>query len=143
MASADRRWTRICSSPTAVLDKSLWTGVAGTIGIRIGDDDDPLAGVIRISAPGDRDVDVVVGRHQWPRELVDAARPVWHPSGEIPVVAPEGLVLLKLYAGGPQDLWDIQQLRAALGPSLDAAVVRALDRVPQALRDAWATLPRV
>jgi hypothetical protein len=49
-------------------------------------------------------------------------------------------MLLKLYAGGPQDLWDIEQLRTAVGPQLDDAVEAVLDRLPEEARDAWRSL---
>lgn len=122
------------------LDRSLWRSLRASVDIRVGDDDDPLAGVVRISDAGERDVDVIVGRHRWQQECVEAATLVTHPSGTIAVVAPEGLVLLKLYAGGAQDLWDVQQLRAALGPPLDAAVHGLVDRLPTDAREAWRSL---
>lgn len=124
------------------LERSLWPALRATVDIRLGDADDPLAGVIRISETGERDVDVILGRHRWQHEIVVSARLVEHPAGTIRVVAPEGLVLLKLYAGGPQDLWDVEQLRAALGPSLDSAVEAVVDRLPPDARDEWRKLTR-
>lgn len=124
------------------LDRSVWHTVGASVEIRVGDDEDPLAGVVRISEAGEREVDVIVGRHRWQQELLESAAPVKHPAGTIPVVAPEGLVLLKLYAGGPQDLWDVQQLRAAVGPSLDTTVDTLLDRLPPDAREAWLKLTR-
>ncbi|CAN5738650.1 hypothetical protein BH18ACI5_BH18ACI5_22030 [soil metagenome] len=49
-------------------------------------------------------------------------------------------MLLKLYAGGPQDLWDIEQLRAALGPALDLDVNQHVDSLPRPAREAWTRL---
>jgi hypothetical protein len=131
----------LVTAPRA-LDRAVWHQVGASVEIRVGDDDDPLAGVVRISAVGEREVDVVVGRHRWQLELVESAAPVNHPAGTIPVVAPAGLVLLKLYAGGPQDLWDVQQLRAAVGPSLDTTVDSLMDRLPHEAQEAWRTLTR-
>ena len=49
----------------------------------------------------------------------------------------EGLVLLKLYAGGPQDLWDIEQLRGIGGAALDTGVDRRIEALPDHAREAW------
>ena len=125
------------------LEPMTWDGLAGTanVDIRRGDDDDPLAGVVRLVSPGERDVDVVVGRHEWQRRILADAMMRDTPAGSLPVAAPEGLVLLKLYAGAPQDLWDIEQLRAvAGGPALDAAVDRLVVSLPSRAREVWARL---
>ena len=127
---------------TRVLDPHIWSSLIATtrIDIRRGDYDDPLAGVVRVSADGDRDVDVVVGKDDWQHEIIEAA--VTHDlrAGAIPVASPAGLVLLKLYAGGPQDLWDIEQLRAIGGATLDAAVASRVVRLPASAREAWRRL---
>jgi hypothetical protein len=81
--------------------------------VRIGDDADPLAGVVRLAAAGQRDVDVVVGRHAWQRGVVHRAEPLTLAGRTVPVATPADLVLLKLYAGGAQDAWDVEQLLAA------------------------------
>lgn len=125
------------------LEPSIWVGIAdgADVDIRRGDDDDPLAGVVRLVSPGERDVDVVVGRHEWQRGILDEAIVCDTPGGAIPVAAPAGLVLLKLYAGAPQDLWDIEQLRTAVGgPALDAAVNSQVHSLPLRAREAWARL---
>jgi hypothetical protein len=96
-----------------VLDRRFWTALADSdvaIDVRRGDGDDPLVGVVRATAEGERPVDVIVGRHEWQRRAIERARGL--PSGER-VVLPRDLVLLKLHAGGDQDLWDIRQLLAA------------------------------
>jgi hypothetical protein len=76
--------------------------------IRRGDWSDPLAGLVRFAAPGERPVDLVVGKLAWQRRILERARHLV--AGTPPVVLPVDLILLKLYAGGPQDAWDIQQL---------------------------------
>ena len=51
----------------------------------------------------------------------------------------QGRVLLKLYAGGSQDLWDIEQLLAAgNNPDLVTEVGARLERLPPHARQAWA-----
>ncbi len=96
------------------LQPESWSGLRSSgieAKIRKGDLYDPLLGVVRFSSPGERPVDLVVGKFAWQREVI--ARAMMHPGGEVPVVRAVDLILLKLYAGGPQDAWDIQQLLAA------------------------------
>jgi hypothetical protein len=94
------------------LDAALWRDLEPggvTIDLRRGDAADPLAGVVRLEQSGERPVDLVVGRHTWQaRALARALRP----AGSPPVVQGRDLVLLKLYAGGTQDMWDIRELLA-------------------------------
>jgi catechol 2,3-dioxygenase-like lactoylglutathione lyase family enzyme len=61
------------------LDRSLWASLRASVEVRVGDADDPLAGVVRISDAGERDVDVVVGRHRWQQECVQSATLVTSP----------------------------------------------------------------
>ena len=65
--------------------------------------------MVRFGAPGESPIDVVVGKFGWQRRVLERAEPM----GELPVVRAADLILLKLYAGGPQDAWDIQQLLLA------------------------------
>jgi hypothetical protein len=95
------------------LAPALWTGLEQrgiAIEIRRGDVDDPLAGIVRFSAAGAQPVDLVVGRSSWQRDTLARAGRARVGNLEIPVLQPSDLVLLKLYAGGPQDAWDIEQL---------------------------------
>lgn len=121
-----------------VLDPHLWTEfrTAGIeVDVRRGDADDPLAGVVRFSMTGERPVDVILGRHPWQRRAVERAQRL--PDG-IRVVLARDLVLLKLYAGGTQDLWDIRQLVTALaGTALVANVDADLGDLPADARALW------
>jgi predicted naringenin-chalcone synthase len=48
------------------------------------------------------------------------------------------LVLLKLFADGTQDLWDIRQLLATPGGNtIIQDVEEALQTMPQSMREAW------
>lgn len=124
-----------------VLERDLWATVQAAetrVDIRRGDLDDPLGGVVRIEQPSERPVDVVVGKHAWQREMLSRAEPM--PGGP-PIVLPSDLILLKLYAGGPQDLWDIRQLLEQ--PGTAAVVLRVDEEIqsgPTAMRDLWATI---
>ena len=124
-----------------VLNRDLWadTEAAGaSVDIRRGDLDDPLGGVVRIAPAADRPVDVVLGKHAWQREMLSRAEPM---AGGPPIVLPADLILLKLYAGGPQDQWDIRELLKQ--PGMAAAAIRVDEGIgscPASMRDLWATL---
>ena len=97
-----------------VLDAAIWDplrGVPGrTIDARRGDADDPLGGVVQLTSAGDRPVDLIVGRSSWQANMAaEAVRTGIH-GIEIPVIRVSDLILLTLYAGGPQDVADIHQL---------------------------------
>ena len=127
----------------SVLDPSVWSAMSPAIvDIRRGDADDPLLGVIRIRLDGEPDVvDVVVGRGGWQQGVLDRARP--HPVGEspLPVVDRPDLILLKLYAGGSQDRWDIESLLAADAERGTKSVVdQRVPALPARCRALWEEL---
>ena len=99
---------------TRALDRAMWGEWPGVdIDIRRPDTDDPLGGAIRLRAAGERDVDLVIGRGAWQGDVVARAETVRIGGIDVPVVTAADLILLKLYAGGSQDKWDIEQLLAA------------------------------
>lgn len=134
----------LLSSDGRVLEEPFWEilrkeGVG--VEIRRGDSDDPLLGVVRLTADGEKPVDVVLGRAAW-HEQVLARRRILHVGGEeLPVADPADLVLLKLEAGGPQDLLDIRLLLAGPeGGAIRANVEARLPMLPDSLRTSWADL---
>ena len=122
-----------------VLRADFWTSVGAVIDTRPGDASDALAGVVRLTADGERPVDVVIGRGAWMEEILARTPNVAVPGGVLPVADAADLILLKLYAGGSQDLWDIEQLLAAAQPgtALAAVVDARLAAAPAALRVLW------
>ena len=124
-----------------VLTSEFWLPLAeeASLDIRSGDSEDPLAGVVRITRDIERVVDVIVGRHKWQEEILTRAVTVdgHHP----PVVQRADLILLKLYAGGSQDKWDIEQL-LAVDSSFE--ILKAVDlgvaSLPPRSRDLWTSL---
>jgi predicted nucleotidyltransferase len=100
-----------------VLATAFWQALAGqegvSVDVRTGDAEDPLAGIVRMAADGERKVDVVVGRTRWQDEVIGRAQPMSIQGVTLPVVTIVDLIVLKLYAGGSQDAWDIEQLLAA------------------------------
>ena len=75
------------------------------VSIRPGDADDPLAGVVRVSVLDAPPVDVIVGKSPWQEPIVTAPVDAAIEGVSVPVARAADLILLKLYAGGPQDAW--------------------------------------
>ena len=99
----------------ACLDRRTWSGLETegvSVEVRKGDPQDPLAGVVRFEVPTELPVDLVVGKFPWQRKILDRAGKAVFAGVELPVIRAVDLILLKLYAGGSQDAWDIQQLLA-------------------------------
>jgi hypothetical protein len=119
-----------------VLEPTLWKGLdAVEIEIRRGDADDPLGGVVRLDAPGERPVDIVLGKHPWQKRAVARAERFGEGTA---VVAARDLVLLKLYAGGSQDLWDVRELlQLPDAAQLSAEVDADLADQPETMRERW------
>ena len=123
------------------LDSSWWAPLS-EFGVQVspsrGDADDPLAGVVRFSQDGERPVDLVVGRYRWQRRVLERAEPASVAGTTLPTVLARDLVLLKLFAGGSQDAWDIEQLLA--GPdreTLIADITADIDELPARCRRLW------
>ena len=81
--------------------------------IRVAEPGDPLAGVVRISHGTAPPIDLIVGDRAWQRRAIERAEPRPLQGARVPIVRAADLVLLKLYAAGPQDLWDVQRLLEA------------------------------
>lgn len=121
------------------LDPAFWSLPADvTVDIRRGDAADPLAGVVRCRAEHERDVDVVIGRSGWQANLIGRAEPTRRAGRLIPAARVEDLILLKLYAGGSQDRWDIEQLLERTDRAvIVAAVEHRLGELPASARQIW------
>jgi hypothetical protein len=107
----------------ACLDPRIWDGLAMEgvgVEVRKGDPDDPLAGVVRFEVATELPLDVVVGKHLWQRRAIERAPTATFMGVDVPVLRGVDLILLKLFAGGPQDAWDVQQL--LMGPERDSLI---------------------
>ncbi len=132
----------ILTTDRAVLRREVWSEIetAGTeVDVRIGDISDPLVGVVRLSRTDERPVDVIVGEGSWQERILAEAQLHTVVGVDLPVVDPVGFVLLKLYAGGPQDLWDVHQLLAAVADreGLAHTVRERLVDLPARSRKLW------
>jgi predicted nucleotidyltransferase len=109
-----------------------------SVDARIGDADDPLAGIVRIAHEGDRDVDIVVGRAAWQTSCLERAEVHQIEDVAVPVVTAADLILLKLYAAGSQDAWDIEQLLALPIAAADvSAISQRVGALPAPSRALW------
>ena len=123
----------------AVLQREFWGAATalGTAEIRRGDAEDPLAGVVRFARRREP-VDVLVGRGAWTRKILARRQHVRLERATLPVVERADLVVLKLFAGGPQDLLDVKLLVAAdTGGRLAALVESRLREAPPSVRRTW------
>ena len=126
-----------------LLAETFWSGrlPPGTsLRIRAGGSEAPLAGLVSLSRDGDRPVDLVVGRDAWQRDILLRAPVLPLLGAQVPIALAADLVLLKLYAGGLQDAWDIQQLLAS-DPKLASAVIPQVEAriaaLPPRCRELW------
>ena len=124
----------------AVLDPTFWSSsrTVGSPEIRYGDADDPLVGVVRLTG-GPEPIDLIVGHLPWTARILER-RLFIHVRGQrLPIVDVADLIVLKLFAGGPQDLVDAQLLLAA-EPSYRATVEARVAEAPASVRAAWVEL---
>lgn len=133
----------LLTTSARVLEPSLWEQLSAhdvSVDVRAGDAADPLRGVIRLQRASDRDVDVIVGRHQWQSDLLGRAVPSRVLDEDVAVVLKGDLILLKLYAGGHQDVWDIEQLLADADHGVLAHVASRISLLPMDCQSRWAEL---
>ena len=99
------------------LEESFWPPLASPgveVTIRRGDAEDPLAGVVRFAATGQHPLDLIVGRSAWQAGILQRARETPVDGVPVPVAGRADLIVLKLYAGGPQDAAESRRLWARI-----------------------------
>ena len=135
--------TDVLVADPSVLDPTFWADFAGSQApeIRRGDAGDPLLGAVRLTGTAEP-VDVIVGRAPWTRQILDRRIRVVVSDHSLPVIDRADLVLLKLFAGGPQDLLDVRLLLADGGPVLEGEVEARLIQAPASVREVWCRLER-
>jgi len=93
----------------SVLTNEMWAATGAGVTVLKGDASDPLAGTVRLVKENEQ-VDVVVGKWKFEQAIIDRSEPRAIDDHTILVPRPADFVLLKLAAGGPQDVWDIHEL---------------------------------
>lgn len=126
------------------LQPLTWSALPASITTHIqrGDAQDPLAGIVRFTTEGLTPVDLVVGKSAWQRGILDRAEMLEVDGVVVPVATVADLILLKLYAGGPQDAWDIAQLLDVESDrgAVEASVERRLVALPDECRRLWSRI---
>jgi hypothetical protein len=82
---------------------------------RVGDPDDPIPLLLHIELPRPArgmGVDILWANNRWQREALVRSISLKVSRLEVSVLHPEDLILMKLEAGGPQDLLDVERLLA-------------------------------
>lgn len=107
--------------------------------------DDPLRGVVSAFVQVGREpipVQLVFLPEEFSEMVFDGVERVPLMGCAVPVVAWDKLVLLKLYAGGPQDLLDAKQIVEARCPSREVLATVAALAGKVGLAEEWARLVR-
>jgi hypothetical protein len=127
---------------SAMTWEPLQTAGIGVV-IHRGDTRDPYVGVAHLADRADGSVDVLVGRAAWQSRVLDRATPRALAGTVAPVATAADIILLKLYAGGPQDTYDVEQLLAAGDRDARIAEVQtALAVLPVESQRLWARIVR-
>jgi hypothetical protein len=100
---------------------ALWETQGCVVEWHSGLADDPIPLLLRLTLPPPNamTVDVLWAWRPWHREALRRATVVRVARASIPVLHPEDLILMKLQAGGPQDMLDVENILAANPPALD------------------------
>jgi hypothetical protein len=129
----------VLATDARVLDAAFWGDLGRLADIRRGEADDPLLGAVRFQSPDAYPVDLVVGRFPWQSRILERAERLAVGDRRVPVCSAPDLILLKLFAGGAQDRWDVEQV-LAVRPEAAADVERRLGELPVEAGKIWARL---
>lgn len=94
---------------------------------RVGDSDDPIPLLLHMKLPRPArgmGSDILWAHKRWHREALARAVAVKVSGLELSVLHPEDLILMKLEAGGPQDLLDVETLLSKPPPTLNLKRLR-------------------
>ncbi|HEV8631836.1 MAG TPA: hypothetical protein VGV61_16085 [Thermoanaerobaculia bacterium] len=124
-----------------VLRRETWSALSDAgvaVDPRRGDLDDPLAGVVHLSAVGEAEVDVLLAKWKWEAAVLARAERLDLGAFEAPVPRTADLILLKLAAGGGIDIQDAMVLLGTANrEELIAAVESYLGDLDADAQAAW------
>jgi hypothetical protein len=95
---------------------------------RVGDADDPIPLLLRVNLPqifGDIGADILWAHKHWQQEALQRSVAIEVLNRRVNILHPEDLILMKLDAGGPQDLFDVEQMLSAPLPQLNIERLKA------------------
>lgn len=126
----------------AVLSNDFWKPLdeRASIDVRRGDHQDPLAGVVRLNSRDGEQLDVVVGKYKFQKAVIDRAEQGVFEEVSLLVARLADLVLLKLFAGGRKDAWDIQRVLESSDETLVVEVEQYLPELPDDAQQLWAQI---
>ena len=128
-----------------VLQRDQWRDLEQlgvTADPRKGEFDDPLAGVVHLSFPEDREADVVLAKWKWEGDVIERAERLDVGGIVVPVPLTSDLILLKLAAGGPIDLQDVVALVNTDLDRMTAEVDGKIEQVQPDVSQVWARIKR-
>ena len=95
---------------------------------RIGDEIDPVQGVIRLEPTATADtepVEIILGIRKMPAGIFKRARRIPFLGLEVPVTSPEDLIVLKCLAAGPVDLEDARTIFKIMNKKMDMEYLKS------------------
>lgn len=117
------------STPSPLRDLALrgrlqrfWEDRGCTVEWRVGATDDPIPLLLRLEMPRPARglaADILWAHKRWQREALMRTLTLSVSRLDVFILHPEDLVLMKLEAGGPQDLLDVEALLSTPPPELD------------------------
>lgn len=107
-----------------------------------GDFGDPLIGTVRFSRDEALDVDIVVGKSEWPRQLIERSPRLSLGVFDARVPTAADLILLKIGIGSDRDDVGAADLIAIHGESLVADVDRRVRELPDRIQQRWSAYKR-
>ena len=94
-----------------------------------GEIDDPIRQVLILTDLHDNTVDLLWGVHGMDKGVMDRRRTTSLLGSVVKIIGPEDFIAMKLFAGGPKDLGDVQGVFEISGPSLDLPVLKKVTRL--------------
>lgn len=100
---------------------TFWEAQGCVVEWRSGAADDPIPLLLRLTLPppGAMTVDVLWAWRPWQQESLKRTSVLRVAGTTVAVLHPEDLILMKLQAGGPQDLLDVESILSSNPPELD------------------------
>lgn len=127
---ASRDADAVISLPSA--DIPFLTDNLTIAGLRVrvnkGDVDDPIRQVLALMDSHDNTVDLLWGVHGMDDGVMDRCRTTSLLGSIVKVIGPEDFIAMKLFAGGPKDLGDVQGVLEISGERLDIPLLKKVTR---------------
>lgn len=74
---------------------------------------------------GEISADILIATKEWENDMIRSSQKISFENKLLPVVTAEDLIILKLRAGGPVDMWDAKELLKILKPDIDIDALKS------------------